>query len=220
MAPGDPPQVRSDPGARHVIFPEWIVPMRLGTDPVSVKGDLVWEPGPSALPWYVLIVILIAAVVLIGRRPDWATGLAAVTAVLVAVDVFHALGLGLANAGDLGERIVKSVTQAPLALLDWAAGALAIVWLRRRRPDGLSVAVLAGLLVALLGGLSDVDALSRSEVPFGFGAGLARLTVAVSIGLGFGLAVSAGVRLAGVWGPARRPAPARDEPAAAATTTP
>jgi hypothetical protein len=220
MAPGDPPQVRSDPGARHVVFPEWIVPMRLGTDPVSVKGELVWEPGPSALLWYVLIVVLIGVVVLVGRRPDWATGLAVVTAVLVAVDVFHALGLGLANAGDLGERIVKSVTQAPLALLDWAAGALAIVWLRRRRPDGLSVAVLAGLLVALLGGLSDVDALSRSEVPFGFGAGLARLTVAVSIGLGFGLAVSAGLRLAGVWGPSRRPVPARDEPTAAAATTP
>jgi hypothetical protein len=63
-----------------------------------------------------------------------------------------------------------------------------------------------------------VDALSRSEVPFGFGAGLARLTVAVSIGLGFGLAVSAGLRLAGVWGPNRSPAPARDEPATAPAT--
>lgn len=217
MAPGDPPQVRSDPGARHVVFPEWIVPMRLGADPVAVKGELVWEPGPSPLPWYVLIVALIAAVVLVGRRPDWARGLAAVTAVLVAVDVFHAFGLGLANAGDLGDRIVKSVTQAPLALLDWAAGALAIVWLRRRRSDGLPVAVLAGLLVALLGGVSDVDALSRSQVPFGFGAGLARLTVALSIGLGFGLAISAGLRLAGVWGPPRGPAPA-DEPTAAPAT--
>ena len=55
---------------------------------------------------------------------------------LVAVDVFHALGLGLANAGDLGERLAKSVTQSPLALLDWAAGALAIVWLLRRNPTG------------------------------------------------------------------------------------
>lgn len=212
MAPTNPPQVSDDPGQRHVVFDEWIVPMRLGTEPVSVKGELVWEPGPSALPWYALIVALIALVVIVGRRPDWGRGLAAVAAVLVAVDMFHALGLGLANAGDLGERIVKSVTQAPLALLDWAAGALAVVWLRRRRTDGLSVAVLAGLLVALLGGVSDVDALSRSVVPFGFGAGLARLTVAASIGLGFGLAASAALRLAGVWGPSRRPAPTRDDP--------
>lgn len=215
MAPGNPPQVRDNPDERHVIFDEWVVPMRLGADPVSVKGELVWEPGPSPLPWVALIAALIALVVVVGRRPGWATGLAAVTAVLVAVDVFHALGLGLANAGGFGERIVKSVTQAPLAVLDWAAGAVAIVWLRRRGTDGLPVAVLAGLLVAFLGGVSDVDALSSSQVPFGFGAGLARLTVAVSLGLGFGLALSAMLRLAGVWGPTRHPVPAGDEPVAA-----
>ena len=205
MAPSNPPQVRDRPDERHVIFDEWVVPMRLGADPVSVKGELVWEPGPSALPWFALVAALVALVVVVGRRPGWAAGLAAVTAVLVAVDMFHALGLGLANAGDLGERIVKSVTQAPLALLDWVAGAVAIVWLRRRGTDGLPVAVLAGLLVAFLGGISDIGALSKSEVPFGFGAALARLTVAASLGLGFGLALSAGLRLAGVWGGARSP---------------
>jgi hypothetical protein len=203
MAPTNPPQVSESPGERHVIFDEWVVPMQLGADPVSVRGELVWEPGPSALPWYALIAALVALVVVVGRSPRWAAGLAAVTAVLVAVDMFHALGLGLANAGDLGERVVKSVTQAPLALLDWAAGAWAIVWLLRRGTDGLPVAVLAGLLVAFLGGVSDVEALSRSEVPFGFGAGLARLTVAASLGLGFGLALSAGLRLAGMWDGAR-----------------
>jgi hypothetical protein len=83
----------------------------------------------------------------------------------------------------------------------------------------LPVAVLAGLLVAFLGGVSDIDALSRSQVPFGFGAGLARLTVAASLGLGFGLALSAGLRLAGVWGSSGRPAPAREEPVAAPAGT-
>ena len=232
MLPTDPSPVQAKPGQRHVIIPEWVVTMKQGTETITVKGDLVWVPGPSALPWFAFVAALVALVVVIGRRPNWGTGLAAVTAVLVAVDMFHALGLGLANAGDLGERLAKSVTQAPLALLDWAAGALAIVWLLRRRPgsrgvsprqgrrepsqaDGLTVAVLAGLLVALLGGVSDVSALSRSEVPFGFGAGLARLTVAASLGLGFGLAVAAALRLAGVWRPSAGPAPASDDPVAA-----
>jgi hypothetical protein len=215
MLPTEPSPVQANPDQRHVVIPEWVVTLKQGNETIVAKGDLVWEPGPSALPWYGLIAALVALVIVIGRRPGWAAGLAAVTAVLVAVDVFHALGLGLANAGGLGERLAKSVTQAPLALLDWAAGALAIVWLLRRRSDGLTVAVLAGLLVGLLGGVSDVSALSRSEVPFGFGAGLARLTVALSIGLGFGLAVAAGLRLAGLWGPSRAPAPTRDEPVAA-----
>jgi len=85
------------------------------------------------------------------------------------------------------------------------AGALAIVWLLRRRSDGLATAGMAGTLIALLGGVSDVSALSRSEVPFGFGAGLARLAVAASIGLGFGLAVATALRLAGVGGAATAP---------------
>jgi hypothetical protein len=212
MAPTDPPEARAEPDKRHVINAEWVVPLKVGADTVSVKGDLVWEPGPSALPWYVLIAALIAAVVLIGGRANWAAGLAAVTAVVVAVDVFHMVGLGLASAGGLGSRLGKAVTISPFAVAGWVVGILAVVWLLRRGSDGLSLAALAGLAVALLGGVSDVNALSRSEVPFGFGAGLARLTVAASIGLGFGLAVAAALRLAGVLGPARTSGtPARDE---------
>ncbi|HEV7865034.1 MAG TPA: hypothetical protein VGR20_20220 [Acidimicrobiia bacterium] len=221
MLPTNPSEVRNSPGKRHVIDPEWTVTMVVarGTDPagdrIAIKGDLVWQPGPSALPWYLLIAVLVALVVVISRRPQWAQGLAAVTAVLVAVDIFHAVGLGLANAGGLSERLGKSITASPFAVLGWAAGALAIVWLLRRRSDGLSAAALAGLLVALLGGVSDVGVLSHSEVPFGFGAGLARLAVALSIGLGFGLAVAAALRLAGIGTPAPAEAAARSETLAA-----
>jgi hypothetical protein len=211
MLPTNPSLVQANPGRRHVVIPEWVVTMKEGAQPISVKGDLVWEPGSSALPWYGLVVALFALVVVIGRGTGWAQGLAAVTAVLVAVDVFHAVGLGLANAGGLGYRLTKSISQSPFAVIGWAGGALAIVWLLRRRSDGLSAAALAGLVVALLGGVSDASALSHSEVPFGFGAGLARLTVAASIGLGFGLAAAAALRLAGVGVPAPTGRAARDE---------
>src|SRR5947199_4528848 len=100
-----------------------------------------------------------------------------------------------------------SVTGSPFDVLVGAGGAEAIVWLLRRRSDGLSAAALAGLLVALLGGVGDASALTHSEVPFGFGAGAARLAVAASIGLGFGLAVAAALRLVGVGVPSpARPA--------------
>ncbi|MDQ1566896.1 MAG: dye decolorizing peroxidase [Actinomycetota bacterium] len=203
MSSANPGPVQASPGRRHVINPEWVVTLKQGAGTIAVKGDLVWEPGSSALPWYGLIVALVALVVVLGRRANWAPALAAVTAVLVAIDIFHAVGLGLANAGGLGERLAKSITQSPFSVLGWAAGVLAIVWLLRGRSDGLSAAALAGLLVALLGGVSDATALSRSEVPFGFGAGAARLAIAASIGLGFGLALAAALRLSGVVGPAR-----------------
>ena len=208
----NPPEVRNDPDKRHVIKmnandPQWSVPMRLGTQDIAARGNLVWEPGPSPLPWFAVIVASLAVVVVLGRRPGGAAILAAVTAVLLAVDVFHVVGLGLANAGDIGFRLTKSITQSPYQPIAWAIGILAIVWLRRGRSDGLSLAAVAGLQIAFLGGVADLSNLSRSEVPFGFAADLARLAVSLSAGLGFGLALAAILRAVGVFGPARNPAP-------------
>jgi hypothetical protein len=204
----NPPEVRNDPDQRHVIKmnaddPQWTVPMRLGTQEIVAKGELVWEPGPNPLPWFALILVSLAAVVLVGRTANGAGGLAAVMVVLLVVDVFHILGLGLANAGELGDRLVKSITQSPYQPLAWVIGILAFVWLRRGRKDGLSLALVAGLQIAFLGGIADLSVLSRSEVPFGFAPDLARVAVALSIGLGIGLAVAAGLRVAGVFGPVR-----------------
>ena len=198
MLATNPPMVQRSPGQRHVIIPEWTVQLKQGDRAIAVKGDLVWVPGSSGLPWYLLALVLAALVVVIGRSAAWGPGLAAVTAILVAIDIFHTFGLGLANAGGLGYRLEKSITQSPFSLLAWAAGVLPILWLLRRRTDGLSLAALAGLMIALLGGVGDITALSRSEVPFGFGAVLARLAVSASIGLGFGLALAAALRLTGV----------------------
>jgi hypothetical protein len=210
----NPPEVRNNPDKRHVIKmtqddPQWAVRLRLGAQEIVAKGDLVWEPGPSPLPWVALIFASLALVVVVGRGAAWGPGLAAITAGLLAVDVFHVVGLGLANAGSLGYRLTKSITQSPFEPLAWAVGTLAIVWMARWRSDGLSLAALAGLQIALLGGVGDLSALSRSEVPFGFGAGLARLAVALSVGLGFGLTAVAALRLAGVF-PSEKPQPDGD----------
>lgn len=220
MSPNDPPEARAEPGKRHVINAEWVVPMKNGAETVSIKGDLIWEPGPSALPWYLLIVVLLAAVVLIGRTANWAAGLAAATGVLVVIDLVHVFGLGLANAGDLGYQLGKAFSGSPFAVFGWGVGVLAVVWLLRKGSDGLPLAALAGLEIALIGGITDIKALSRSEVPFGFGTGLARFFVAASIGIGFGLALAAALRLAGVFGPVRPARGAARQEAVAAPTGP
>ena len=219
----NPPDVRNSPGTRHVIKmsaddPQWAVRMRFGAQDVVAKGDLVWQPGPSPLPWIAVILVSLALVVVIGRRAAWDRSLAAITAGLLAIDVFHVVGLGLANAGSLSYRLTKAITQSPFEPLAWAVGILAIVWLRRGRPDGLSLAALAGLQIALLGGLGDINALARTVVPFGFGANVARLVVALSTGLGLGITAVAAMRMAGVGGSVRSPsAPVPDEPVAAPT---
>jgi len=201
----NPPEVRNSPGTRHVIkmsatSPQWAVTMRLANQDVVAKGDLIWEPGPSPLPWFALILVSLAVVVVVGRSAAWASGLSAILAFLVALDIFHVVGLGLANAGTIGTRLAKSITQSPYEPVAWVIAILAIVWLRRGRSDGLALAVVAGLQIALLGGIGDLNALSRTVVPFGFGPTLARLVVALSAGLGLGVSVAAVIQLAGARG--------------------
>jgi hypothetical protein len=209
----NPPEVRNSPGTRHVIkmsadSPQWSVAMRLDNQDVVARGDLIWQPGPSPLPWFALILVSLAAVVVVGRRANWESALAGVIALLLVIDVFHVVGLGLANAGTIGFRLTKSITQSPYEPVAWAIGILAIVWLRRGRSDGLALAVVAGLQIALLGGIGDLNALSRTVVPFGFGANLARLVVALSAGLGLGVAAAAVMQLAGARGSVRSPSAA------------
>jgi hypothetical protein len=69
----NPPEVRNSPGTRHVIKMSaddslWAVRMRLAAQDVVAKGDLVWEPGPSPLPWFAIILASLALVVVLGRR--------------------------------------------------------------------------------------------------------------------------------------------------------
>src|SRR5438067_9125645 len=75
MLSANPSPVQAAPGKRHVIIPEWIVTMKQGAQTIAVKGDLVWQPGSSALPWYLLAAALLALVAVVGRSPAWAPGL-------------------------------------------------------------------------------------------------------------------------------------------------
>ena len=45
-------------------------------------------------------------------------------------------------------------------------------------------------MTGLFGGVTDTAALTRSPIPFGWGAGLDRLIVSISVGLGFGIVVA------------------------------
>jgi hypothetical protein len=190
----DPPTVLREPGRRHVILPHWTVEMRQGATPVVASGDLVWVPGPSPLPWVVLIVALVALGLLVGRSRQWAQALSALVAVLIAVDLIHSVGIAFAGAGTTATHLGRLVSVSLLSIPVWAVGVLTIRLLSRKDLDGTLGAAFTGVFVALLGGLSDVSVLFRSQVPFAFSTFLVRLLVALTIGLG-GAIVAASVVL-------------------------
>lgn len=190
MGSRNPPAVRRAPDQFHVVIENWTIPMTVGGEAVQAKGDLVWKPGPNPAPLVAVMVVLGLAVVALAFSPVWAPALALVTAVLVAVDIYHLVGAGLATAGTLGERWGAVAAGGYYAVIGWAAGAIAVRSLMKGKVDGLFAAGFAGALVAFFGGVLDISDLSRSQLLFVSGSDVARALVMVSLGAGAGLTVA------------------------------
>jgi hypothetical protein len=197
MSDQNPPQVRRAPGEEHLID-RFEVPMSHDGRVVTVTGTLTWVPGPSSAPWWLLAVGLAAvtaALILVGRGGRWAVPLVAALVALVLVDAVHAAGIALAAAGSLPSQLGKLAGGSFASFIAWAVALAGIPFLRTRDDDGLWFAGFAAVFIALVGGVSDVGDLSRSQVPFAWGAGLARALVAITLGLAAGLLASVVVLL-------------------------
>lgn len=187
----DPPRpVRQNPTRRHQVF-EWQVPFEVGSQPVVARGDLVWVPGSSSVPWLALAAVALAATVAAALSSAWAPALAALLALLVVSDVVHAVGVQWAGEYATGTRVARLLGSGFFSVIGWVAGVTGVWMLLRRRPDGLLLAAVAGLLGALFGGIVDLGDLSKSQLPFAFPAVVGRFTVALSLGLGLGLVAGA-----------------------------
>jgi hypothetical protein len=196
MGTVDPPAVQAAPDERHVVTPEWAVPMRAGTTPVDARGDLIWVPDRSPVLWWGLAVVILAGTLVVARSSAWRAGLAAATAIVVLVEVAHAWGVASAVAGGRGDRLAQLGPSGLVSSVGWVAGAVAVALLTRRHPVGLHAAALAGACIAVGGGIAHLDSLTRPELLFAGPDGLARAATAGSLGIGLGLLVGSGSRLA------------------------
>jgi hypothetical protein len=139
--------------------------------------------------------------------------IAAALVAMIGGEAAHVLG---SFAGTTVAGTTKLAASA-YALGGMTVAALALTWVVRR---GIAAAapllLLAGLFLALAGGLADVTVLYRSQLPTSLPHLWARLEVAAVLGLGAGTAVVGGLRLRVTPPPARRPAPTR-QPVEAST---
>lgn len=191
MDDNPPPAVQRDPGRTHTVFEEWTVPFTVGDTRVTATGDLVWIPAPSALPWILGAVALFMTTVLIGRGRRWAPVHAGLVVLLIISDMLHAVGIQWGAEQSMGQRIAQIFGGGLLSVVGWAAGLTGAWALARRRPEGLLGVAVAGLLIALYGGVVDAGDLTRSQIPFAFPEATARAAVTMAFGLGLGLLVSA-----------------------------
>ena len=203
MGTEDPAIVRRDPGRPHVVIRDWQIPLRMDGRKLTVTGDAGWVPGPSPWPWVLGAVALAVAVVARCRLRAWAVVMQAALAVLIVSETIHVIGAWQATTASVGSRALASIYSIGGVIIC----ALALWWLRRRDPWAATPAVLiAGLFVLVAGGLADVTALTRSQLPTSLPDAVGRLTVMIALGIGSGLVIAAALRL-------RAPqAPTRDRP--------
>jgi hypothetical protein len=191
--------VQRDRGARHLVQ-RWTVFLERGSERIRVRGDLVWVPGPSPWPWLIGALVLALAVVVVVRSRHARIALVVVLALLVASESAHVIGAWGATTASGGAKLFASA----YSLGGLALAVTAIVWVVRGGTYAATpLVLLAGLFLAVAGGLADITTLLRSQIPTTDAAEVARLEVMLALGLGGGLAVAAGLALRP--GAARRP---------------
>ncbi len=194
MGTGLPPMVAQDPGSFHELSRQHIV-FVWGTTRAAIVVQLAWVPGPSGVPWVPVIVVLFGLGVTIVLATRWRRTLAIAIAVLVAVDVVHAVTYEIPRPGTNVAKVVQFLGGSFVSLAVWIVAIVTIILVLRRRIEALYGVMFVGLLVALIGGATDLSSLWKSQLPNAGPHWLTRALVVVALGLGAGMAVGALVRM-------------------------
>lgn len=174
------------------------IPMRVDGRDVSVRGEMRWVEPPPWWPWPLLAAALALAVVLVARASYRVGAVLALTA-LVAGEAVHVAGSWQAAGASLPAR---AGSQA-LSVAAVALGAFALARVRRGGAETVAPwALVAAVALVVTGGLGDVAAWYRSQLPSDLAPGLVRVLVAVAFGAGAGLIVASAPRVAPVAGAA------------------
>jgi hypothetical protein len=197
MGSSPPPEVERERGSEHVIFPSWTVPLEYGGRPLSVGGTLRWVPGQSAAPWLLLaagvaLALGVGAHLVRGRTVALVRLL---TVAVVGLGIWQAAAVASGSAVSTRDAVFRFIVGSLVLAIGWVLGLLGFRLLGRGRLDGLYLAFFPALLTLGIGGIGDLDVLSRSQVAFAGGPALARTVVALVIGTSVGLVVAAFVAL-------------------------
>jgi hypothetical protein len=167
----------------------WTIPLRVGSQTVTIHGEQVWPPAPPAGRWWLAtgLAALVAAVIgALAIRRRWAAAvLGAVTAAIAAAHVIHLLGSIFVLPPDQ-PMLAMVVGLAGPAIAAWPLAVIGPALAIAGHPSGPMVCGLFGVLLALFSA-SDVVSFFYAVLPFGWNPNLDRATAALIVGGGFGL---------------------------------
>jgi hypothetical protein len=178
-------QVRDEP---------WEIPVRIDGAAARITGTLDSRPAPAPAAWLGLAAGIALALALLAGLRRWPVVLAVGLVVVILSEALHTLGAWGVSSDGTGARALGA---GPSVLAIILAG-LALVRLlaRWRTPDAATPLILvAGLFIAIAGGIADLGSLTHAVPPSDLAPTVARLTVALALGGGVGLAIGAGRHL-------------------------
>lgn len=194
MSPQPPPPVAQSPGTFHHLSQQNIVFLHNG-ESVRIAVALDWVPGPSGVPWGAPIAVLFVLGVLGAVWPRSWRVLAVLVGLIVVSDAAHAIGFEIPRPGANPTKFVQFLGGSFVSIAVWIAAVPTVVALLRRRVEAVYGVVFVALMVALVGGATDLSALWKSQLPDAGPPWLTRVEVVIALGLGGGLVVGALVRM-------------------------
>jgi hypothetical protein len=190
-----PPVVANSPGAFHHVQVGHVVFDHDGTtSDATVAVD--WVPASSSAPWIpVILITFVVAFVVALLGTAWSRVLAVLVGLLVLFDALHAIAYEMARTGSVAAKVGQFFGGSFVSVAVWIAAIPTAIGLWRRRIDALYGVVFVGLMIALVGGATDLSALWHSQLPVAGPHWLTRFEVAFALGAGAGVALGALVHM-------------------------
>lgn len=200
---GDGPIVRWHDHALHVppglragraTASDWQRPLLVDGARVFVMGRIVVLPARAVEPWLGLAALAAVVAVVLAMRRWAAAGVLLVLAIVA--DGARVAGVVLGTPTWLASRWELLMDAVPAALAGWGVGVAGVVLvLRGRRPESAAAALVAAVVLAVSGGVMELDELDRGDLASALPDVLARASIALPLGLGIGIAVAAALEL-------------------------
>ncbi|TCK21734.1 hypothetical protein [Pseudonocardia endophytica] len=166
----------------------WSVPLFVGSEAVTLRGETVWPPAPAGWAWWVATVVVAAATALLGSRAPTRRGAALGIAVLalaaVVAHLVHVLGSALVPVDAAYWPTVFGT--AGIGVGAWVVVLVGAVLTVVRVQWGLLLSSLGGAVLALVT-VFDTGSFVRAVLPYGWDPALDRVATVAAVGIGAGL---------------------------------
>lgn len=166
----------------------WSVPLLVGSEPVSLRGETVWPPAPAGWAWWGATLLVAAGTALLGARASERRGaelgVGALGILAVGAHLVHVLGSALVPVDAAYWPTVFGT--AGIGVGAWAFALAGAVLTLARVRWGVLLSAVGGAVLALVT-VFDTGSFTAAVLPYAWAPALDRVATVATVGIGAGL---------------------------------